>query len=219
MSREDGRGSQVGDRGSRIGDWDLDAAIDRAVREMLDVEAPADLRGRVLDRIDALSTSAVFGTSPVVSGFNRKLWWLAGPVAAAAVVVLAVFAPWRQTAPHVEPSVSPPIAAVNPVPVPAPPTSHSPQPRTAPRSGSPVTTVALPGPRPLPRGIEDRLVVAAVAVDADHSTVIDPLAPLAPIAVAGTHPVDIAQKDIAISPLAPLAELQIAPLSPPDRRN
>jgi hypothetical protein len=74
-------------------------------------------------------------------------------------------------------------------------------------------------PRPSPRGIEDRLVVAAVAPDVAGPTLIDPLAPIAPITVAGTHPADIATKDIAISPLAPIAELQIAPLSPPDRRN
>ena len=82
MSKQ--RGSGVGDR-----DRDLDAAIDLAVREMLDVEPPAGLRGRVLDRIDEPSPN------PVASAFRRKIWWLAGPIAAAAVVVLAVLAPWR----------------------------------------------------------------------------------------------------------------------------
>jgi hypothetical protein len=92
MSSNGGRGSGIGDRDR------LDEAIDRAVREMLDVEPPAGLRGRVLDRIDALSGNPLLSTNSVVSAFRRntrKTWWLAGPVAAAAVVVLAVLALWR----------------------------------------------------------------------------------------------------------------------------
>jgi len=67
---------------------------------MLDVEPPAGLRGRVVDRVDALSTN------PVASAFRRntrKIWWLAGPVAVAAVLVLAVLAPWRSTTETVRP--------------------------------------------------------------------------------------------------------------------
>jgi hypothetical protein len=44
----------------------FDDAIDGAVREMLDVEPPAGLRGRVLDRIHALPTN------PVASAFRRN---------------------------------------------------------------------------------------------------------------------------------------------------
>ena len=51
---DDGR-REVGDARDR--DDRLDAAIDRAVREMLDVEPPSGLRGRVLDRLDAISPS------------------------------------------------------------------------------------------------------------------------------------------------------------------
>ena len=42
--------SDVEGRGARF-----DEAIDRAVREMLDVEPPAGLRGRVLDRIETVA--------------------------------------------------------------------------------------------------------------------------------------------------------------------
>jgi hypothetical protein len=205
-----------------MSDTSVDDAIDGAVREMLDVEPPAGLRGRVLDRIDGLSTN------PVVSTFRwntRKNWWLAGPIVAAAAILLAVLAPCRETASRqtaqVRPSGSPSLAQAQPAPVPPPVTAQRPQPpRTALRPTAPVTpTGARSGPRPSPRGIEDRLVVAAVAPDVAGNTAIDPLAAIAPITVAGTHPADIAPKDIAISPLAPIAELQIAPLSPPDRRN
>jgi len=81
--------SKVGGRGSGIGDRALDAAIDAAVREMLDMEPAADLRGRVMDRIDGLSANSA------ASAFGRKLWWIAGPVAVAATIVLAVLVPWR----------------------------------------------------------------------------------------------------------------------------
>jgi hypothetical protein len=59
---------------------DFDQAINRAVREMLDVEPPDGLRERVLQRIE----------TP-----RRELrWiWIAVPVAAAAVLALAVLRP------------------------------------------------------------------------------------------------------------------------------
>src|SRR5438094_6243672 len=107
MSEIGGRGSEVGGRSSelggrgsgiglpaearsaKVGDRDLDTAIDRAVREMLDVEPAADLRGRVVARIDGLSADALstnslasaFGLSanPVVSAFRRKIVWIAAP--------------------------------------------------------------------------------------------------------------------------------------------
>ena len=177
---------------------------------MIDVEPPAGLRGRVLDRIDGLSTNHV------ASGFSRKIWWIAGPIAAAAVIVLAVLAPWRQATPHVEPSATLSIAQVTPSPVLPPVTSQSPEP---PRTASHPTLPAAPSaPRPSPGAIEDRVVVAAVAAD-DNPTSIDPLAPIDPITVAAARPRDIAPKEIALSPLTPIAELQTAPLSPPDRRN
>jgi hypothetical protein len=207
------RGARRGVPGARhdAGGAKFDDAIDRAVREMLDLEPPAGLRGRVLDRIDALSPN------PVASAFRRNNWWLAAPVAAAAAIVLAVLVPWRQATPRVEPSAAPSIAQVTPAPVPTPPTSRSPEP---PRTGShPASPGAPSGARPSPRALDDRIVVATVAADDNSSAGIDPLAPIDPITVAATRPRDVAPKAIAMSPLAPIAELQIAPLSPPDRRN
>lgn len=59
-----------------------DGAIDRVVREMLDVEQPAGFRHRVLGRIDE-------SPSP------WRWMWIAVPVAAAAVFLLAVLLPLR----------------------------------------------------------------------------------------------------------------------------
>ena len=196
----------------------LEVAIDRAVREMLDVEPPAGLRGRVLDRID-FSTNSVASAFRRKDNFKRKIAWIAAPLAAAAVIILAVLAPWRQTAPAVVTSAPPSIAKVQPPPV-VPP-SASPKTAESPRTSSMPLPYATPPAerRPSPRVVEDLIVVAAVAADDGAGTVIDPLAPIAPIVVAGTHPEDIAPKEIAISPMTPIAELQIAPLSPPERRN
>jgi hypothetical protein len=188
----------------------LDHEIDRAVREMLDVEPPAGLRGRVLDRLDALSPN------PVASAFRRNFWWIAGPIAAAAILVVAVLVPWRHAAPPIATPAAPSMANVE--------TPHIVPPAVSPKTSELPRTVSLPRPSstpgqpPIARRIEDRMIVAAVA-PADDASGIDPLSPIVPIAVAASQPRDIAPKQIAISPLAPITELQIAPLSPPDRRN
>jgi hypothetical protein len=165
---------------------------------MLDVEPPADLRARVLTRIDALSQDSV------ASAFRRKIVWGAVPLAAAVVIILTVLAPWRQAAPPVVAPASPSIARVEPKPV------------------VPIVEAPRPAPPPIqrtsPGSVDERIVVAAVALD-DDASAIDPLAPIAPIVVAGAQPEDITPKEIAISPLAPITQLQIAPLSPPERRN
>jgi hypothetical protein len=208
MSEFGGRRSEVGGRGSGIGDR-VDRAIDLAVREMLDVEPPSGLRGRVLDRIESPRR-----------GFA---WiWIATPVAAAAAIVLAVLAPWRTPAPAVETSPSASIARVQPPPVVDPP----PPPKGSGSSHQKATgTIPLPYSQPPTarrqptRAVDEAVAVAAVAAADDNSTLIDSLAPIAPIVAAGTHPADIAPRDIAITPMAPIAQLQIAPLSPPERRN
>lgn len=90
----------------------IDDAIDRAVREMLDVEPPAGLRGRVMDRIEGRAASA-FHPALVASAFKRKIW-ISAPLAAAAVVVLAVWGPWRQAPTVMVPAAPPSIARVEP---------------------------------------------------------------------------------------------------------
>ena len=222
MSKVGGRGSEVGlpaeARSAKVGGRDrLDTAIDLAVREMLDVEPPAGLRGRVIDRIEF--SGSPLSTNSVASAFRRKIFWIAAPMAAAAMIILAVLAPRQSPAPA---SVTPPppaLAKVEPPPIVAPLASpKTPEsPKTA--STSIPRPVSPPAERRPSRGTDERIVVAAVALDEDADTVIDPLAPIAPIVAAGTHPPAIAPKDIVISSMAPIAQLQIAPLSPTERRN
>ena len=126
----------------------LDVAIDRAVREMLDVEPPAGLRGRVLDRISNVLASA----------FRRKAWLLA-PIAAAAVIVLAVMLPWRGA-----PRIANPSQGQAPAPRVVTTTSPSPQLTTPSSAAPPRPTAATPALLPVvARRTGSRAIRAAVA--------------------------------------------------------
>lgn len=185
----------------------LDFEIDRTVREMLDVEQPAGLRGRVTERISNV---------PAASAFRRKWAWTLVPIAAAAIIVLAVMLPRRDTARPAPPAL-PSIAKVEPKIV--SPNVDAPNPES--RKTMSIRSPHVQGPveQPARRRVAEGVVIATVLPAADESFGVDPLAPIAPITVPAVRPADIAQKEIAISPLAPIAELQVAPLSPPDRRN
>lgn len=87
---------------------DLDQAIDRAVRGLLDVEGPGGLRERVMQRIGAPVEGWLASTaSSVVAADASVRWkaWLTLPIAAAAVIVLGVLVPWRTERPAVAPIV------------------------------------------------------------------------------------------------------------------
>jgi hypothetical protein len=194
------RGAMGEARGARF-----DEAIDRAVREMLDVEPPDGLRGRVLARIDS--------TNPVASAFRRKIW-IAVPLAAAAILVLAVLLPSRTPSPAVEPVKT--IAGTQPVTQPQPVT-------TAPSATAPTpprTVIARTAtPRPRTRPSVD---AAVAATDAAADVVwIDPLAAPPPIAVAAIEPVQAgAIPSIDLAP-AQIPALEVRPISdtPRERRN
>jgi hypothetical protein len=180
----------------------LDIAIDRAVREMLDVEPPAGLRGRVIARIE--------------SPRRGMAWtWVVAPAAAAAVIVLTVLAPWQHAARPVAAGAPALIARVAPPPAVPPVTS----PNTAASPKTPSNDrLSSSGPRATP-GAEARIVIAAALPATDANPGIDSLAPIEPITVPTVRPASITPAEISISPLAPIVALQIAPLSPPDRRN
>lgn len=207
------RGSGIGDRGPGIGDPEsaLDRAIDRTVREMLDVQQPAGFRSRVMERLER---STGF-TDRVPSTFKWKLLF---PIAAAAVLILAVLAPWRASAPAVLPS-APQAARVEalPVPTPKPGASQRPPANDTPLQPSPGTRVAASRTRAI---AEDRVEAAAVAPPED-GVAIAPLDEIDPIEVPGVALSAIAPRAVVVTPLAPLAQLQIAPLSTsaPDGRH
>ena len=102
------------ERRLEAGGWKLDAAIDDAVRQMLDVEPPAGLRARVIDQLP------VSGSRRPASGFRLPLFGF-GVALAAAILVLAVLLPRRAAQPIAPVTVAttqPPSApALQPEPV------------------------------------------------------------------------------------------------------
>ncbi|MGH9408033.1 MAG: hypothetical protein ACRD1V_01110 [Vicinamibacterales bacterium] len=184
---------------SELPDVKFESTVDAVVREMLDVEPPADLRARVIARIDHERAPA---------GFR----WLrvAAPLAvvALAAIVLAVWLPRR---PPLTPTRETHTAArVENLPV-----AQAVQPHAT--ATAPVRTT-----------VQERTVRAASLVprvgtgptdDGDTAAAIAPLKPIAPIRVAAVRPSDITPQPISIEPLAPVAQLQIAPLTPPDGRH
>ena len=193
---------------------DFDKAIDRAVREMLDVEPPAGMRARVLRRIALQAASGSGGKDR----FSRTIFWLAAPIAAAAMMALAVLLPQRAT--------PPPAAVVRvetprpPVPPPAPAPASGPSLRSAPNpaQGSGAPRVAATR-RPSVTTAADRIVAAASVGPADDTTGIEPLQSIAPIRMAPLAEHRVATSDISVRPLNEITEVQIAPLNPPDGRN
>ena len=174
---------------------EIDTAIDRAVRDLMNVDTDAAFRARVTARLQRPA---------------RRL--LLPRVAAAALTVAAVAAAviWMRPSAPDAPASAPKTEARGPVAV-APPQTDT---AGSNRGAVLPTTAALPPSRArtaaaaIPRGA----VVAAVA-DAPAST-IAPLTSLDPIDVEPISQVSIAPSEIAVAPLTPISEMQISPLDP-----
>ena len=179
---------------------DFDKAIEHAVREMLDVEPPAGLRRRVIERLPAFAEAPAgkpaSGSRLPVSGF------VLGPLAAAAVVILAVFLtrstprPVETTTVAVQPSVPVPVttpAAEPPAPeVPvAQPSSHPPSDRRVVAVAAPVDVSFDAPPTPgfprLPALSVPELSVSAIQrvapVEEPGAIAPDPIATPSPLAI------------------------------------
>jgi hypothetical protein len=183
----------------------FDEAIDRAVREMLDVEPRADLRARVIAQLPAS------GSRLPAHGFRLPgSGWVLAPLAAAALIVLAVFIARRTEPLPQAPQVAAAVDRRLPLEV-APPSVAPPLVRQAGREPN-----AVPPP---PRAANTGTVLAADFAGDDHATtVIDPLKTIAPIAMRPIARDTIAPAEIAVRPLNTITEVQIAPLTPPDGR-
>jgi hypothetical protein len=184
---------------NRHDDSRLDAAIDRAVRDLMSVEPRAGLRERVLAELTG---------EPA-----RAAWWprlaLGSAAVAVAVVVLLMIVnrPPAQPVDHTIAGAAPPAAA---------------PPNTGESSKLPGGTppVRVDGPRARTTGgnpvVEDRPIQAA-SIDMGESITIEPIAPverLAPI-----DPIRIARleaptvSDIGLKPIT-IERIEITPLTP-----
>jgi hypothetical protein len=176
---------------------DLDKAIDRAVREMLDVEPAADLRARVIAQLPAA------GSRVLVFGVRR----FAVLAAAAALLVLGVTLARRS-----EPPAKPPVVAHGGDQQ-LPPDARPLAPLESPSPSQPVVSTSKKAARPA-------ALASAASMDATvAASAIDPLESITPIEVAPIGQTSIAPDPIAVRPLTPITEMQIAPLNPPDRRD
>jgi hypothetical protein len=189
----DERGGRRSDVGGRI-----DAAIDRAVRDMLDVEPPADLRTKVLRRVEVRAASTL-------------RWKILVPIGAAALLILAVTLVRRFEAPAPPPTLS--ASAVPRDRFPAASTPRAPiELSPAPPRG---TMTANSGAARMPADIAS----ASSTGTTEASVAIEPLNTISPIDVAPIPPRSITPDPIDVSPLDPITEMQIAPLNSPDRRD
>jgi hypothetical protein len=176
----------------------LDVAIDRAVREMLDVEPPAGLRGRVMDRI---SVASAFGRK---RRFQRKAWALL-PIAAAAVIVLAVMIPWHRDTRLVN---------LSPGPAPAPravTTARRPAPGPTAPSSAPLAMSPPSGATPASRTAAQRPESEAIAALADDGAA-DPSAGERTQIAALEGPAPLFVQELTAPAATPMKSIDVSPI-------
>ena len=178
---------------------EIDTAIDRAVRDLMDVDTDPAFRARVTARLQRpvrrtwmprLAVGAL-ATAAMVAA----LFWLRTPPRETRTEGTAATAE-RATAPQTPPVVDPIRKATVPAPMARPAT-------LPPRAPEPS----------IPRGT----VVAAVAEM--PFTSIAPLTAIEPISVDPIVNTPIAPPEIVVPPLPPIAEVEIPPLEPRTARD
>jgi hypothetical protein len=186
-------------------DRQLDDAIDRAVRDMMSVDADAAFRARVFDRLEHRNPTR-FSWRPMLVGG-----------AAATVVAIVMMTMSQPDQPSVTPgshetaaittppSIAPGPALAPPLPAATDRTHSRASNQSTPRRGTTRVLVA----EQLPRG----LVVATVAPD-EPAVSIEPLQAIEPIVLTPLATPRIVTEDILVAPLEHIGEVQIAPLSP-----
>jgi len=178
----------------------LDDAIDRAVRDLMDVDADTAFRAQVLERLEQ-SKSRRAGWRPLA---------LAGG-AALALVFAVVLNRTPEPAPVTISVANPPSAASAPLSAPAAPAGRHEEPRRAVVATAPAhePTVHAVAASQIPRG----RMVATVAPDEAVAT-IEPLESIEPITVAPLDTPRIATEQVVVPPLAAIEGVQIEPLAP-----
>lgn len=181
---------------------ELDTAIDRAVRDLMNVDADSAFRARVAARLQKPA---------------RRMLSLRLMTAVATAVALIIAMAWLRRAPG--PTAPAPTAArvERPAPV-APPGPEARQVREQPvlstTDGPRVRHTAVPAiAAPAPPGM------LSAAVAESPTSVLAPLTAIDPIDVEPLADTSIAPAAIVIAPLEPIAEVQISPLDPRPARN
>jgi hypothetical protein len=179
---------------------EIDTAIDRAVRDLMNVDADAAFRARVTERLQRPA---------------RRAWTPRLAVGAVATVAIAVALLWLRTpTPPPATTTEGAASAERAIPPQAPAVAGSNPKATAPvpmaRPPASARTTAQPSIR---RGT----VVAAVAEM--PFTSIAPLTAIEPISVEPIANTPITPPEIVVAPLSPITEVQISPLEPRTARD
>ena len=173
-------------------DKHLDDAIDCAAREIMNVDGNADVKARVLRRLEHRAPQFL-------------TWPRLGAVAAAALLLAFALMPGPKPDPV-------PATAKAPEPIAAP---------VAPKRTGPEHSQPSEGPSaqasPGPRRRTDRRLAAAVATEVPST--IPALVMIEPLVVEPPTPRDIERKAIDIAPLPAIAVMHVEPLSPPGGRD
>jgi hypothetical protein len=189
----------------KFDDGDADAAIDRAVREMMSAEPRADFGRRVRARLER--PARVVFTIPRLAAVAAL---------SAAVALFVLTRDNRPTTPE-------PRVAIHTAPSTQPGSTTPTSPRVSP--DGPTNPVIETPRRPtvvVDRGERTERVpegrVQAASIDpgktADVVTEIEPLTPISPITVSAVTQAPISRPEIQIAPLD-LSPIEIAPLTAP----
>jgi hypothetical protein len=179
----------------------IDRAIDDVARRMTEGAPSADLKARVLSRLDRLESAA---------SWRWRLVWIAAPLAAAAAVIFMVFAARFDRGSENRGS-RPAVARGSDQPL--PPTMHQepaqklnrleePRPRAA-------ATVARTGVAPAPRSLPTPSDVEALA---------PPQLEVPSIALPSMAIGEIPTTSIAIDPLETITPIAVTPIGEGDRQ-
>jgi hypothetical protein len=182
-----------------MSDEQLDLEIDRAVREMMSVDAPGGFRARILSRLEKQP---------------RRFGWMTfagfGTVGAAAAVVLLVM---RTPAP---------VQRTTPIPPPPQVAREVPRPPETASSAVPAPPGISKPPADIERGpAVDRQVAATMVLPQppQPESMIAALEEIDPLHVPPVSAPDISPAAITIAPLPDIPRVEIKPLSPPNGRD
>jgi hypothetical protein len=173
---------------------EIDTAIDRAARELMNVDADAAFRARVAERLTRATARRI------------RPWLLAVPATAVAIILALA---WMRSRPDAPVGPGPLARLAAPAVAPAPQARAGLPPVSLPQRPAPAATRSSRRAATVPSA---RGAIITTAVEAPPD--IPPLQALESITVEPIVHTSIAAAAIVIAPLPPIAEVQIEPLEP-----
>jgi hypothetical protein len=180
---------------------EIDSAIDRAVRDLMNVDTDAAFRARVTARLQPPA--------------RRQLLRPLAAVALTATACAAAFL-WMRPSSSPVPASAPLAGITSPPPAATTQRGSAVSPRPAPLP-SPPPTVSARVRRATASPIQRGAVVAAVAEVLAND--IAPLTAIDPIVVQPLAQEAIVPSEIVVAPLSPISDVQISPLEPRTARD